>query len=260
MQRFMCLKCGRRFNPLTGTLFDSRKISISEWVEFLIHLFQYESLLVSSLDNRNVQSTGRYWTKKVLKALNDYQDNIVLGDTFWIDVTYLKVKLSETTLDCKRRKLRGLSHNKICIATATDGINSILYVTGYGKPSSNKIKEAMQSHIKPGSKMIDDKEKSHQILVDLYRLKREMHSSKETKNLDNKDNPMRPVNELHMFFKKFISHHGSYDRYELQCWCNLFSFMYNHQGNIADMVKDYLTLAILTKKVMRYRDVMKKKP
>lgn len=259
MQRFMCLRCGRRFNPLTGTLFDSRKIPISEWIEFLIHLFQYESLLVSSLDNRNVQSTGRYWTKKVFEVLNHYQDDIVLDNTFWIDETYLKVKPSDMTLDHKRRKLRGLSHDKICIATATDGINSILYVVGYGKPSSNKIKEAMQNHIKPESKMIEDKEKSHQILVDLYQLKREIHSSKEAKNLDDKNNPMRPINELHMFFKKFISHQGSYDRNELQCWCNLFSFMYNHQGDVAEMVKDYLSLAISTKKVMRYRDVMKKK-
>lgn len=53
VQRYKCKNCQRKFNPLTGTLFDSRKIPISEWIEFLLHIFQYESMLVSSIDNRN---------------------------------------------------------------------------------------------------------------------------------------------------------------------------------------------------------------
>ena len=68
-QRYHCLSCGRGFNPLTGSLFDSRKIPVAEWIEFLVHLFQYESLSIYSLDNRNVRSTGRYWIKKVFEAL-----------------------------------------------------------------------------------------------------------------------------------------------------------------------------------------------
>ena len=47
IQRYMCLGCGRRFTPLTGTIFDSRKIPISEWIEFLLHLFEYHSLKTS---------------------------------------------------------------------------------------------------------------------------------------------------------------------------------------------------------------------
>ena len=34
-----CKTCGRKFNPLAGTIFDSRKIPFSEWIEFLVHLF-----------------------------------------------------------------------------------------------------------------------------------------------------------------------------------------------------------------------------
>jgi hypothetical protein len=38
-------------------VFDSRKIMISEWMEFLIHLFEFHSLVSSSRDNRNAPSS-----------------------------------------------------------------------------------------------------------------------------------------------------------------------------------------------------------
>lgn len=63
-QTFKCNDCGRKFNPLTGTVFDSRKIPLSEWIEYLIHVSQYESITESALDNRNVESTGKYWLKR----------------------------------------------------------------------------------------------------------------------------------------------------------------------------------------------------
>ena len=52
-----------------GTLFDSRKIPLSEWVEFLLHLFEFHSVKTSARDNRNAESTGKYWLAKVFSAL-----------------------------------------------------------------------------------------------------------------------------------------------------------------------------------------------
>lgn len=258
-QRYLCLACGRGFNPLTGSLFDSRKIPIAEWIEFLVHLFQYESLSVSSLDNRNVRSTGRYWMKKVFVALKHYQDRIVLGNVFWIDETFVKKKPSDMVSGQKGKHKKGLSRNLICVATATDGYNSVLYVVGSGKPSSLKLIKAMDGHVKKGARMIDDDENAHSLLASRYGLERETHPTKETKGLSDKDNPMDMVNRLHRFFKKYISHHGSYDRDEIQDWCNLFSFIWNHHGNVAKAVVDLLEIAISTKKIVKYRSVMGKK-
>lgn len=118
----------------------------------------------------------------------------------------------------------------------------------------------MEGRIKPCSNMIDDAEKAHQILVDTYNLNRRSFPSYKTKGLKDKNNPLNTINTLHKFFKKFIVHHGSYDREEIQDWCNLFSFMYNHNGIMSLMITDFLKLAISTKKVMRYRKVMQKNP
>ena len=79
-------------------------------------------------------------------------------------------------------------------------------------------------------------------------LKGKLIRRRRQKSLSDKDNPMDMVNRLHRFFKKYISHHGSYDRDEIQDWCNLFSFIWNHHGNVAKAVVDLLEIAISTKK------------
>lgn len=256
MQTYRCRGCGRKFNPLTGTVFDSRKIPISEWIEYLVHLFQYESVSVSSLDNRNSLSTGRYWMRKVFSVIKDCQKGIVLGSPFWIDETFLSRKPSELSRRKKGDRLRGLSHDKICIETATDGKRTVLAAIGYGKPSKSRVLEAMEGHVTEGSTRIDDGEEAHSVLVARYGLRRERHLSADTKGLEDSRNPMNEINRRHRYFKMFMSRHGSYGRASIQDWCNLFSFAYNRRGEVGIMVEDFLGLALKSKKVMRYRTVM----
>ena len=74
-----CKPCDRKFNPLTGTIFDSRKISFSEWIEFLVHLFQFHSIRTTAFDNRNAVTTGLYWLSKVFLVVDDIQSDIVFS-------------------------------------------------------------------------------------------------------------------------------------------------------------------------------------
>ena len=61
---------------------------------------------------------------------------------------------------------RGLSKSKICIAVAIVAFRNVVAVTcGHGKPSSKRIKDALLSHIAPGSVIVHDKERSHPALV-----------------------------------------------------------------------------------------------
>ena len=48
-RRYRCLDCGKAFSPLTGTVFDVHKIPISEWIEYMIHLFEFHSLSSSAI-------------------------------------------------------------------------------------------------------------------------------------------------------------------------------------------------------------------
>ena len=51
-RRYRCLDCGKAFSPLTGTVFDAHKIPISEWIEYMIHLFEFHSLSGSARDKK----------------------------------------------------------------------------------------------------------------------------------------------------------------------------------------------------------------
>ena len=84
-QRYSCKDCRRLLSPLTGTIFDSKKIPISEWVEYLIHLFEFHSVTTSARDNRNAISTDKYWLIKVFTVLEDIQDDIILEDEIYLD-------------------------------------------------------------------------------------------------------------------------------------------------------------------------------
>ena len=77
--------CNRKFTSLTNTIFDSKKIPISEWIEFLLHLFEYHSIITSSRDNRNSSTTGRYWLQKVFTVIKNCQSNVKLKGNVYLD-------------------------------------------------------------------------------------------------------------------------------------------------------------------------------
>lgn len=90
-KRYKCTECNKRFTVITNTIFDSHKIPISEWIEYLLHLFEFHSISSSSRDNRNSQTTGEYWMKKIFAVLKHYQDDFILSGNIYYDETFLKV-------------------------------------------------------------------------------------------------------------------------------------------------------------------------
>ena len=259
IQMYRCNGCKRKFNPLTDTIFDSHKIPVSQWIEFLIHLFQLQGIKVSAIDNANANSSGRYWTFKVFKALKHYQDDLIVHGDFYADETYMPV-MPHDMIYKDGKKPRGLSRNVHCIFTAADSENAVLIANGFGKPSIKKAREALLPHVAKGSRMIDDGERSHSVLVTELNVERTIHPTKMTKGLPNEKNPMDPINEVHRTFRRFMKKHGGFKRSRIQDWCNLFSFIWNHHGDLPRMVRDMLQLLVSTHGVVRYRSVMAKNP
>lgn len=139
---------------------------------------------------------------------------------------------------------------------ATDGKQSIFIVTNTSKPSETSTLRTYASHIKEGSTIIHDEEKSHNILVKTLHLQEEKYSSKE---LADKDNPLQPVNQIHGLMKRFMRMHGSYERENMQDWMNLFYIMMNEPKDKYDKVLKFIQLAVYSPKRVKYRDAMYKK-
>lgn len=259
IKRFKCKKCNKTFSPITNTLFDCHKIPISEWLEFVLHLFEFHSVKTSALDNRNMPSTGRYWLKKVFLALRNYQDEILLGRNVWLDETLFPVIKSKEIL-VGGKKLRGISRNKISVATATDGIHTVLIRGKTAKPTKRSTWLAYSGHILNGTHIYHDDENSHSVLMEnIPNLTETIYPTKMLRGLKDKDNPMYKINHIHSLAKSFMKSHGSYDRNELQDWMNLFAFIINPPFDRRKKAVILLKLIINTRERIKTRDEKLKK-
>ena len=253
IQRYRC-SCGQTFVPTTHTIFDSRKIAISEWMEYCLNLFRYVSINADSWNNKNAFSTSQYWLKKLFLTLEDSQRDILLSGTVWLDETYYPVVKSQIDRKEDGTKYRGLSHNQICIGVATDKRSTICFVEGFGKPSQKKSFEAFSSHIAPGSTLIHDEETTHKRLVSELNLTSQAYAANSLRGLKDSENPLDPVNDIHDRLKRFLNAHSGFNRDNLQDYLNLFTFVRNPPYELLEKVEKVINLAFQKPKSLRYRE------
>lgn len=152
------------------------------------------------------------------------------------------------------RDLGGISRNKICIATRTNGSSSFTVAAGISKLSESASLKTYGNHIAKNSCIVHDMEKSHNILIERLGLKSEVYDSDKLKGLRDSENPLEPINRLHDMLTKFMSSHGGFDRNEIQAWLNLFWFISNGPKDKYDKVLVFLKMTIKKCCIVRYRD------
>lgn len=251
--RYRC-SCGKTFKPTTGTIFESRKIPVSEWIEYCLNIFRYISLNADSWNNRNAISTSKYWLEKVFLTLENTQNDVVLSDTVWLDETYYALMMRDRKTDGDGHLLRGLSRNQICIGVATDKKHTICFVEGFGKPSQKSSYETFKNHIAPKSTLVHDKEKTHKKLVEELSLKSIAYSSADLKGLADSENPLDPVNRIHSLLKMFLNAHSGFTRDDLQNYLNLYSFVINPPVDHLEKVEKIINLVFQNPKSLKYRE------
>ncbi len=253
IQRYRCNECGKTFTPVTGTVFDQHKISISEWMEYTLNILRYVSINADSWNNKNAYTTSRYWLEKLFLVLETQESDIVLSGRVWLDETYYKVELKDIELNEDGTKPRGLSRNQLCIGVACTESQILCVFEGNGQPSMKKTYASFKDHIAPGSTLVHDKDKAHSMLIEQLNLVSEVYDSNELKKLEDKDNPMRRVNEVHARLKNFLYAHSSFDRGSLQGYLNLFSLAMNPPADNLEKVEILLNFAFKCRKTLRYR-------
>ena len=258
--RYYCNDCHHSFSVLTNTIFDDRKIPISEWIEYLIHLFEFHSITTSARDNRNAYSTGKYWLIKVFSVLKHYQDDIILEGDITLDETFFALIESKMQLRPDGKQYRGISRNKLCVVCAKDNRRRIvLLCENTSKPSIKSTWNTIGSHIKEGSRLIHDSEKSNSVLIEKLNLISQVYDADEIKKLDNDLDPLDPINRIHSLAKRFMRAHGGYNRDNLQDFMNLISFILNEPEDRYEKIDLFINMALSAPSRVRNRDVMSKK-
>lgn len=259
IQRYFCKDCHKTFNILTNTIFDNHKISISEWIEFLLYLFGYESIQEISKSNKNSTNTTKFWIKKLFLVLQNYQNEIMLNDKIWLDETYFKVIKKDIKVREDNKEFRGLSNNQICIGVATDGFKVYAKVEGFGKTNETRTLDTFEKHIRKNSHLIHDKEKSHNILIENLSLTHTAYDGNVLKTLEDKFNPLDPINKVINSLQKFLKSHPGFKREELQGYLDLFVFMKNEKGAPLEKVKRIVYLSLVAPVSLKYREYFCKK-
>lgn len=254
IQRYRCISCNQTFKPTTKTIFDSRKISVSEWIEYCLNIFRYVSLNADSWNNRNAISTSKYWLEKLFLTLENSQNDIVLTDTVWLDETYYSVLMRDRVRDEHGRMLRGLSRNQICVGVATDKKHTVCFVEGFGRPTQESSYNTFREHIRPSSVLIHDKETTHKKLVKNLSLTSKAFASADMKGLADSENPLDPVNRIHSLLKMFLNAHSGFSRDDLQGYLNLYAFVVNPPHEPLEKIEKLFDLAFNNPKYLRYRD------
>ena len=256
LQRYTCRHCRKTFCITTGTVFEDHKISVGEWMQYLLNLFDFVSLNSDSKNNRNAFTTSRYWLEKVFLVLQDYQDNTVLKGTVYFDETFYSVSKGDAVRK-NGKLLRGISRNKMCIGVAADQSRIYCCYEGNGKPDSERTLSLFKDHIKPKAHLVHDDENSHKLLVSTLKLKETVYSSEELKGLDDSENPLDRVNNIHSLLKLFLNAHSGFIRDGLQGYLDLFAFIMNPPVNRLKKVELFLEMAIRNRVRLRYRDFYK---
>ena len=260
IRRWRCKSCGRSFSVTTGTVFDSHKIPVADWTEFLLEMFSYESLNGITRSNRRSKTTAPYWLAKLFAVLAGIQDGVVLSGNVQIDEKYYPLSDAEQERKEDGTRPRGLSKNQICIAIGRDDRGlSFFSRLGLGKPSEARVRAAYAGHIQEGSRLIHDMERSHKVLVRELNLTEEAHNSKLIKALPDKENPLCEVNELCYLLELFLNSHSGFDRSRLDGYLDLFHVMMNAPHEKMEKVALVLDRAMRFPYTLRYRQYYAKK-
>ena len=86
-----------------------------------------------------------------------------------------------------------------------------------------------------------------------------VYDTKTTQGLNDNDNPLDPINEIHALAKRFMKEHGGFNRDNLQDWMNLISFILSDPQDRYEKVDLFINMALNSPNVVKYRDVMSKK-
>ena len=257
IQTYKCNSCNKRFNPLTNTIFDNRKIPISEWIEFIINIIGYSSGNKAALINQNSITTGFFWIEKFFMVLEGVQDNIKLDGDVFIDEMFFN-KPSKKSHNAQKG-LRGISRNKMCVACGTNKKEIILLDANCSKFTYKSCENTYCKHIKEGSTIYADDEKAHNKLYKTINVMTCIFNSEVLKSESSNTNPLKPINNLHSLVREFFKRHKNFKNTKLQDWLNLARFVLTPSMSLEMKVKFFLKRAISSSSKLRYRQFYSKK-
>lgn len=164
-QKYYCKSCYKYFSSTTKTLFQSSKSTYSIWKTFIGCEINGLTLEQESITIGKSKTTCFNMRHKLYRAIKEIVFNIKLNGLIEIDSQYTKINLKgykDKNMPRYSKKrggtsaYSGISHHKICLVTAVDENDNILYrVSGLGSESLDKYMK-YKDFFEEGSTLISD--------------------------------------------------------------------------------------------------------
>lgn len=229
LQRYKCRECGNTYSLISNTIFHSTNKGFETWITYLTLMTFNVPLEMTEEVCGISHPTAMLWRQKVFATIDGYQEHLYLRDRVWIDETYLFDSSLLHDDDYKRK--RGLSKDLICIVVAIDiHKNTYAVICGHGKPSGTRIYKALKDHIVPGSTVVHDGEKAHNMLIEKLNLTSEAYIA-DTKDKNYLEN-MALINNMCSWLKRYIYRFIGMRMDNLQSYLNWFVYLFRVKGAV----------------------------
>ena len=182
VQRYVCRKCNKSFVATSNSIVEGTHKDFGVWRKYIDCMMEGMSLRKTAEICGIHRNTAFAWRHKILDALQDMQDDVLLSGIVEADEKYVPLsykgnhKNSKTfTMPRVARhhggyiKKKGLSFDYVCIPSAVNRKGmSYAKVGKAGKVNYMCLQTTLSSHIDYGTTLCTDKEKAYRKLSDTY--------------------------------------------------------------------------------------------
>lgn len=174
VQRFRCKDCKKTFSNSTGTIIAYAKKSLSTYEKYLACMLNELSIKKSAKECDISIPTAFFWRHKVLDALQNMAESIVLSGIVETDETFFNLSYKgnrNKEIFTKERPARhrgkechkrGLSFEKVCVPCAVNLTgNAIAMASNFGKVAEKDLHYVFDNKIEEKSIVCSDKNSSY---------------------------------------------------------------------------------------------------
>lgn len=235
-QKYYCKDCNKFFSKTTGTLYHRSENKYVLWKNFIGCEINGLTLAQESISIGMCKTTCFNMRHKLYKAIEDIVLNSVLSGLVEIDAQYTKINLKGTKPDKMPRHSKkrgnkaafsGISHHKICLITAVDENDNLLFrIAGLGSESTKKYLQ-FKENFKKGSTIISDskpaiKKFAQEISCNIEQIP---VIANKKRYATNKNHTVSNVNQMHSELSVLISRKHGVSTRHLQDYLNWILFL-----------------------------------
>ena len=230
-QKYLCKDCNKSFSDTTNTIvFHSRK-SYDIWEHYISCLLKNMTLTdIAHVIGISV-TTAFTWRHKITKSLSKFNNEVKLSESIEMDAIYFPINLKGIKRNnmprySKKRTssaFRGISHHKVCVMTANDCFDNMLFeISGLGPETTEMLME-LKNRFKEGSSLTTDSKRTFDKFATELNMKHNYIPSGFHKS--DSGHTLAALNGLHSELKTWLKRFRGVSTKHLQGYLDLFRYL-----------------------------------